>query len=247
MTISKKRVLPLALALSAVGVMMVASVASATHPRPSYAGKYATNFVPAFDECTTGANRFHGPPLAGPSCNPPVKTSDALTIGGAMTASGKLTVIEGVAGPPEDSDVKIVLSATDVRCDNDGLGDSTACGAANTTGGPDYGGILLGLTTIRITDHWNDVGPSGGVDPATVADQPFAAVVGPCAVTTGDLDVGSTCSVTTSANAVVGPPDPAVKDGKRGVVELAPVEVLDGGVSGSSPTERFLIQGIFIP
>jgi hypothetical protein len=247
MTISRKRVLPLALALAAVGVMVVASTASATHPRPSYAGKLTTNLVPAFDECTAGANRFHGPPLSGPSCNPPVKTSDALTIGGQMQGSIQLSVIAGTPGLPEDSDVKIVADISDVRCDNDGLGDSTACGAANNSGGPDYGGIVVGLAQIRITDHWNGTGATGGTDPATVSDLPFGVVIPGCTVTTGDLTRGSDCDITTSANAVVGGTDPAAKDGKRGVVEISQLEVLDGGVSGSSPTERFLVQGIFIP
>jgi hypothetical protein len=247
MNIRKKRVLPLALALSAVGVMIVASSASAVHPRPSSAPKIVSSFVPAFDACTTGSNRFHGPPLSGPSCNPAVKTSDALQNGTSMVATGKLTVLAGTPGPPEDSDVKIDVSASDVRCDNDGTGDSTACGAANSSGGPDYGGILLAISTIRITDHWNDVGPSGGTDTATVSDLPFGAVVGPCSVTTGDLSKGSSCSVSTSANAVVGGSDPAVKDGKRAVVEVGQIEVRDGGVNGATPTEAFLKQGIFIP
>ena len=77
MTISKKRVLLLALALSAVGVMTMASAANASPPAAFGSTKDHTSFVPAFDECTT-SNRFHGPPLAGPSCNPPVTTSEAL-------------------------------------------------------------------------------------------------------------------------------------------------------------------------
>jgi hypothetical protein len=252
MTISKKRVLLLALALSAVGVMSMASVASATHPRPATAPKIVTSFVPAFDECTaaTPPNRSHGPPLLGASCNPPVKTSDALQNGAGMVASGKLAVQAGTPGAPEDSDVKITLSATDVRCDNDTVGDSTACGAPNSSGGPDYGGILVGLATIRISDHWNAVAAGGGPDPATVVDLPFGAVIPGCAVTTGDPSVGSTCSVVTSANAQVGGPDPAVKDGKRAVVEISQISVYDGGVDGvTAPpaSEVFLNQGIFIP
>jgi hypothetical protein len=249
MTISRRRALPLALALAAVGVMVVASVASASHPRPSYAGKLSTNLVPAFDECTlaTPPNRTHGPPLGGPSCNPPVKTSDALTIGGSMVGNITLSVIAGAPGLPEDSDVKIVADISDVRCDFDGIGDSTACGAANTSPGPDYAGIVVGLASIRITDHWNGTGATGGPDPATVSDLPFGVVIPGCAVTTGDPSKGSDCDITTSANAVVGGTDPAAKDGKRGVVEISQLEVLDGGVGGSTPTERFLVQGIFIP
>jgi hypothetical protein len=248
MTISKKRVVLLAFALSAVGVMMTASAAMATHPRPLVAPKIVTSFVPAFDECTvaTPPNRTHGPPLSGPSCNPPVKTSDALFPGANMIANGKLAVLEGAPGLPEDSDVTINVNISDVRCDTDTVGDSLACGNTNTSGGRDYIGALLALATIRITDHWNGLGDTGGTDPATVSDLPFGAAVGPC-TNTASGGTGANCNVSTSANAVVGPPDPAVKDGQRGNVEISQIEILDGGVDGTPPDERFLVQGIFIP
>jgi hypothetical protein len=248
MTISMKRVLPLALAVCAVGAMALASAANAAHQRPLVAPKIVTNLVPAFEECTS-SNGFHGPPLGGPSCNPPVPTSAALETRGKMVASGKLKVV-GDEAPPEDSDVTITLSASDVRCDNDGTGDSTACGSANTTpasSGADYAGILVAQAMIRISDHFNAPTPGGGTDNATVIDLPFAAGPITCAGTPGDATVGSTCSITTSADTLVPADGGAVKDGKRGVVEIQQIEVIDGGVSGTSPTDRFLVQGLFIP
>jgi hypothetical protein len=245
MITSMKRVLPLALALCAVGAMALATAANAGHQRPLSAPKIQTNLVPAFEECTT-SNGFHGPPLAGPSCNPPVPTSPALETRNGMIASGKLKVV-GSDAPPEDSDVLINLSATDVRCDNDGTLDSTACGAANAVGGADYAGILVAQAMIRISDHFNDAAPGGGTDPATVIDLPFQAGPIGCAGTAGDTANGSTCSIATSADTLVPADGGAVKDGKRGVVEVQQIEVIDGGLNGVTPTDRFLVQGIFIP
>src|SRR6186997_2789647 len=134
MTIRKRMVLPLALALGAVGIMVVASVASATHPRPKGATPLRVSMVPAFNQCTA-PNRTHGPPLAFPSCNPPALSSTAVTVGtpdanGAPAnseGSVKLEVLVGVPGPPDDSDVLITSNATDIRCQ----AGTTSCGSAN--------------------------------------------------------------------------------------------------------------------
>ena len=79
MTIRKRMVLPVALAVGALVMMVVASMASATHPRPKGATPLYASLVPAYNACGT-PNRTHGPPLAFPSCNPPVQTSTAVTV-----------------------------------------------------------------------------------------------------------------------------------------------------------------------
>jgi hypothetical protein len=248
MTIRKRMALPLALALGALGVMLVASVANAAHPRPRAASPIVASMVPAYNQC--GApNRTHGPPLAFPSCNPPVQSSTAITVG-EPTANGapansvgsvRLGVIVGVPGPPDDSDVSIKANITDVRC----KAGTTACGAANAADGADYTGEVQGNALIRITDHFNAVAPGGGTDPATVIDVPFpvnATCTGTAATT-----IGGTCAVTTTANAVV---PAAVKDGKRAIVEVQQIQILDGGpdgTMGTAPNTLFEVQGIFIP
>ena len=80
MSIRKRMVLPVAFAAAALVMMAVASMASATHPRPKGATPLRVSMVPAFNQCTT-PNRTHGPPLAFPSCNPPVQSSTAITVG----------------------------------------------------------------------------------------------------------------------------------------------------------------------
>ena len=51
MTIRKRMVLPLALALGALGMMVLASVANATHPRPKGATPLRASLVPAYNAC----------------------------------------------------------------------------------------------------------------------------------------------------------------------------------------------------
>ena len=248
MTIRKRMVLPLALALGALGMMVVATAANATHPRPKGANPLRASLVPAYNACTA-PNRTHGTPLAFPSCNPPVQTSSSLTIGSpdangaAANSIGfiKISVVAGAPGPPEDSDVNIQANITDVRC----KAGVAACGSANAADGADYTGELQANAMIRITDHFNAVAPGGGTDPATVVDIPFP-VNTPCTATASTA-IGSTCAVDTTANAVV---PGAVKDTKRAIVETAQITVDDGGtdgVSATAPNTLFGVQGIFIP
>ena len=71
--------------------MVMASAASATHPRPLSASPLRASLVPAYNACAA-PNRTHGPPLAFPSCNPPVQSSTSLTVGSpdANGAGGEL-------------------------------------------------------------------------------------------------------------------------------------------------------------
>jgi len=248
MTIRKRMALPLALALGAIGFMVMASMASATHPRPKGATPLRASMVPAYNACAA-PNRTHGPPLAFPSCNPPVQSSTAVTVG-SPDANGapansvgfvKLDVIAGVPGPPDDSDVNITASISDVRC----KAGTTACGNANAADGADYTGQLQGNATIRITDHYNAVVAGGGTDAATVVDIPFP-VPASCA-NTASTSEGGLCTANTSANATV---PGSVLDGKRAIVEVGQLTITDGGADGqnaTTPNTLFEIQGIFIP
>jgi len=248
MSIRKRMVLPVAFAAAALVMMAVASLASATHPRPKGATPLRVSMVPAFNQCTT-PNRTHGPPLAFPSCNPPVQSSTAITVGtpdangAAANSEGfvKLEVFIGVPGPPDDSDVFIAANITDVRC----KAGTTACGSANAADGADYTGGLQGNATIRITDHFNAVAAGGGTDPATVVDIPYP-ISAACAATASTA-IGATCTANTSANAAV---PGAVKDGKRANIEVGQISITDGGpdgIVGTTPNTLFEVQGIFIP
>ncbi|MGA7205029.1 MAG: hypothetical protein WBX27_10405 [Specibacter sp.] len=248
MRIRKRLALAGAMAMAALGMMVMAQIASATHPRPKGASPLRASMVPAYNACTA-PNRTHGPPLAFPSCNPPVQTSASLTIGSpdangaAANSVGfvRIAVIVGAPGPPDDSDVKLEGNVTDVRC----KAGVAACGSANAADGADYTGELQANAMIRITDHFNAVAPGGGTDPATVIDIPFP-VNTPCTATASTA-IGSTCAVSTTANAVV---PGAVKDTKRAVIETSQITVIDGGTDGvvaTTPNTLFGVQGIFIP
>jgi hypothetical protein len=248
MALKARTLVPLALAVTVAAMLVAASIASAAHPRPKGASPMRLSMVPAFKQCTS-ANRTHGPPLAFPSCNPPVQTSTAVTVG-EPTANGaaansigfiKISVLVGVPGPPDDSDVILVGNSTDIRCQ----AGTAACGSANAADGADYTGELEGNAQIRISDHFNAIAPGGGTDAATVIDIPFP-VTSPCTAT-ASTSIGSTCNITTSANGVV---PGSVKDGKRAVVEIQQVQVSDGGPDGvvaTTPNTLFSVQGIFIP
>jgi hypothetical protein len=239
--------LPLTLAVGALLMLVPAELASAGHVRPKSASPFRVSMVPGFQACGT-PDRQHGPPLAFPSCNPPVQSSPNITVGepsnngAAANSEGfvKLVVDAGTPGPPEDSDVLIIANGTDIRCSG-----STACGSPNAVAGPDYTGQLEGTAQIRISDHWNAVAAGGGPDPATVVDIPFPVVTG-CTATVSTA-IGSTCTANTSANATV---PGAVKDTKRAVVEIGQLSINDGGVDGLAntlPNSPFSRQGIFIP
>jgi hypothetical protein len=250
MTIKRKMVLPLALAMGALGLMVVAQIAGATHARPKGATPILVSLVPTYKQCTTGTNRQHGPPLAALSCNPPVQTSPVLTVGtgdawpGTTPKSTGIARIDVKSTVPED--VKLSGTSTDIRCRS---GSSAGCGSANTDNAsvPDYAGEIEGNANIRITDHYNGpVGGTGGTEAATVQDLPFPVVI-PCANTT-DTTIGGTCTLNSSANAVV---PGSVQDNKRAQVEVQTLNFSDGGADGLAATvgdnTLFATQGIWIP
>jgi VCBS repeat protein len=216
------------------------------YARPKGATPILTALVPAYAGCTS-PNRTHGPPLASGACNPPVQTSAVATVGtgdanGAAPnsiGSVRLDVKLGQPGPPDDSDVRLAASITDVRCRTSG----PTCGSANVAGGADYSGELQTTVTARITDGYN--GP-GATQIATVTDFPFPATV-PCSGTSSTSS-GATCAVITTFNTLV---PGAVKDARRVIWQLGQVQVFDGGPDGDAETaadnQLFASQGIFVP
>ena len=242
MSFKRKMVLPLALAVGALGLMAVSQLASASHVRPKGATPLRASLVPSFKACTV-PNRTHGAPLAFPSCNPPVQTSNFLTIGspdanGAGANSTGFILLKVKPTSPED--VLITSSITDVRCT--AATAAAVCNSANAADGPDYSGQIQGTATIRISDHYNGPGLN---EAATVVDIPFP-VNGTCANTVATT-TGGTCTVNTTANTVV---VGSVKDNQRGVIEIGQLLINDGGADGQIATADntlFEVQGIFIP
>jgi hypothetical protein len=226
-----------------MGIMMAWYVpTSPGYSRAKNASPTKVSLVPAFNACTS-PNRIHGPPdwpgnPSNPdtSCNPPTQSSSQLTIGApdangvALNGQGfvKAQSIAGnTATQADEADARFTVSMADVR--------------RRTTGFPDYTGQLQLETSIRVTDKNN--GPS---EVATMQDTPFKVTV-PCA-TTLDANVGSTCSVNTTADAVIGAG--TVQEGKRTIWALGQVRLSDGGADGvasTTPNSPFMVQGVMVP
>jgi plastocyanin len=198
------------------------------YARPKGASPLRASLAPAYKPCSAGsANRTHGSPLAHPSCSPPVQVSDFLTVGtpdangtGANSVGSIVTKVL-VAG-----DVRFISSLTDVRKKSDLS---------------DYTGELQAKLSLRITDKTN--GPSL-TEPAT-GDTTFAFAI-PCTAT-GLATIGSSCSITTSANAIA---PGAVVNNARAIWELGGVQVFDGGADGVASTAGntlFADQAILVP
>jgi hypothetical protein len=219
------------------------------YPRPSGASPIRVSLVPAYKQCVS-FNRNHGPPLSSLSCAPPRQESATLTVGtpdanghdAASVGFVKLAVVVGNPGTPADeADVNIDASITDVRCS----GFTPAClGGA----GSDYEGSLLLDVDLRMTDKFN--GPSQNMS-ATVQDTSLRVPLTCVAADPG----GSTCSVDTSADAVI---PGMVHEGVRSVWQPGQVSIRDAGPNGTGyancpPTcgdgdeATFLRQGVFVP
>jgi hypothetical protein len=205
--------------------------------RPQGAGPLRIALVPAYNQCVTGsANRTHGPSLAFPSCNPPVRNSTVLTMGSpdvnGFTANGtafvKFQVIAGNASTEaNEADVRLRGDFKDVR---------------NNPSGTDYTGQLLVHADLQITDK----------DNATETPEPGTTVTVPLeypesCTATADTSIGGSCTITSTINAIL---PGAVLESMRTLWEVGQVYVKDAGPNttfGDSDDEVFLRQGIFIP
>jgi hypothetical protein len=169
-------------------------------------------------------------------------------VGRNTVASTSYKVLQGdPSNSVDDADVRIQLSATDVRC----AGTSAACPDGR---GSDYDGRVLVRATLRITDRDNDVAAGGGSDPATRADVPLEVPAG--CTPTASAQAGATCALSTTLDSVV---PGIVKEGDRSIWEMGRVEVYDEGPNGTGfgsgcpstcgdgDERAFLRQGVFIP
>jgi plastocyanin len=215
-----------------VGMSGIVNVTAFPYARPKSATPNSLRLVPAYKPCAV-ANGAHGAPLASPSCNPPVQTSDYLTVGTTdangnpsnSTGSVQLKVVGENPIDPTNGDqanVLITASMTDVR--------------RKASPFALYGGQLRGVLTLRITDRTN--GPNLG-DSATVTDAPFPFTIA-CA--------SGNCNVSTSADTLMAG---AAVEAKRSIWGLPKLEVFDGGADDAASTTGdntlFAVPGLFAP
>jgi len=234
-----------------IAMSFMASSAVAVHDHPESATPIHIAFVPNFrqtissTQCTArgGAPSTHGTPLALPSCNPPAFGPGTQAHSGVKATSGAdITVIPGDTDPTngDQADVSLVGSATDVR-----QGSAT---------GPDYdpnpsGADVTSVSKIRISDSYNTTGAqtcsSTTSCEATVQDLDFT--VPTACVATADPTIGSTCSVSTTADTVV--PN-VTKENKQAVVQVFRIRTKDAGangIPGDTDDRDAFMQGIYIP
>ena len=139
----------------------------------------------------------------------------------------KVEALVGNTGTPADeADARFQVSMTDVR--------------RNTAGLPDYTGQLQLDTTLRVIDKNN--GPS---EVGTMQDTQFRVTV-PCA-TTATPRSGSTCSVNTTADAVLGA---GIRHHRGQALALAArpgaASTTAGadGVASTTPNTLYAVQGV---
>ena len=131
------------------------------------------------------------------------------------------------ATPADEADVAFTVSITDVRLKSDLS---------------DYTGELELAAVLRITDKLNGTAP---VDSGTTADLPFPVTV-PC-VATANTAIGSTCSVNTTADAVLpgvvagAQADDLAARGRAGQRRGA------DGLAATPDNTLFATQGLFVP
>jgi TolB protein len=204
------------------------------YPRPKGASPLRVSLVTAYAGCAA-PNRTHGPPLGFGSCSPPAKESQHLTVGtgdsNARPARNEgfllLRTIPGNASTPADeADVAITFFSDDIF--NLDL--------------TDYTGELRASVPITITDQDNTPQPGAATTPL------FNLRVDPTCTPTGDPQEGSTCSASTTADALI---PGLIKEGRRTIWQLGQVVVYDGGPDGDTATVTgdtlFARQGVFIP
>jgi virginiamycin B lyase len=205
------------------------------YPVPAEAALVRAPLVPTYAQCgapgAASPNTQHGGPLSYDSCSPPTQASPNLTVGPRSNGFMRLQVT--------DTSVKLDVSITDVRC----RAGVSSCGASNTADGPDYTGRLFAAIPIRVTDRFNTSG-----DAATLSDRAVGGAV--ICTQTADPAVGSTCSLTTTLNAL----QPGL--GSRGghsVWELqnalGGLQVLDGTATGTpgAASQPFEKEGLYVP
>jgi hypothetical protein len=214
------------------------------YPRPQAAVNFRVPLAIAYEECGDDEtpNRSHGPALEAPSCEPATRSSQHLTVGTfdanrqpvQSVAFVRLTTLPGT--PPiseDDADVRLQLSATDVR---------------NALTLSDYTGEVQASVALRITDRSSSGGSVGEPydDAATVTDLPLS-FTGACVATPPPDRIGASCSASTTADAVT---PGVVVEGARSNWGLGPIRLFDGGADGlvsTADNTLFARQGIFIP
>jgi hypothetical protein len=212
---------------------------------PKSAPKVDVSLVPVYRQCGTGvnpSNGSHGAPALGggasdASCGPAGFVGVAR-MGFQSVGTATFTVVpDNLATTADEQDVGVVVSITDV---------TTATGADYN---PVAGSDLTGRVRLRITDNYNATTgqPCGATTTCrgTVVDLDFSVGV-PCLATITN-NIGASCGVNTTANAVV---PGVISAGRLATIQMFRMRVNDAGANntpGDSDDTLFVQQGILSP
>jgi Tol biopolymer transport system component len=213
------------------------------HDTPASASTLSVPLVPEFRQTISatqcqargGLPSNHEPPFALTSCNPPAFPNGIQAhLGAQATGMAQLTVIPGdLTTPADEADVSLAANLTDVH--------------ALSGTGADYdpnpaGADVTMLFRLRISDLLNGASPPQS---ATVTDTTFSTPVD--CVSTPDPSLGSDCTASTSANAVL---PGSVREGEQAVLAIFRVRLLDSGSNatrGDGDDRDFAMQGYYVP
>jgi len=246
-----RRIGLIATGASLLALSLAGTPAVATHDVPATALHLHFSLVPNFrqtistTQCSSrgGANGTHGAPLALPSCNPPAFVPGTQAHGGSQsTGSSDITVMPGDTDPTNGNQADVLLS---------GSGTDVRSGSAT---GPDYNPVASGpdmnsVGKVRISDHFNTTSgqPCSSTTscPATVQDLDFMVPVS--CTPTADPSIGSTCSVSTTANTLI---PSLVVENRQSVVQGFRIRLTDAGANGTpgdTDDRDAFMQGLYIP
>jgi hypothetical protein len=211
------------------------------HEHPQAAAVVRVSLVPMLrqtistTQCQARGGRpsTHGGPLSFSSCNPPgYVPGTAASLGPSGAGFIELHAVPGdPATNVDEADLALIASVNDVR--------------NRQTGGdydPSSGADVTMIPRFRLSDARNG---SSGSDSATTTDFDFPVPIG-CAVT-ADPSRGSTCVLSTSADALV--PD-AIAEDRHTTVAAWKLWLFDSGtnaVRGDGDDKQFAQQGIYVP
>jgi ABC-type phosphate transport system substrate-binding protein len=206
------------------------------YARPGSGTPTRVPLVLAYDQCTS-PNSTHVLPLPLPSCDPPVRTSNVLTMGTIGQGSGFAKYVSVVGNPStsaDEADISITSQMSDVR---------------NASGGTDYTGKVILTSNIRVTDQSNGAYEASS---GTVQDAELSFPV-QCVATGGAG--GANCNFASTVDAQV---PGFAKEGKNAIIDMTAINVRDAGpngtlgpncprVCGDGDEKTFLHEGIFLP
>jgi Tol biopolymer transport system component len=215
-----------------------------TYARPKGASPFRIALVPAYKQCPSSPTppTTHRGSITAASCYQPTPESSYLTVGSPESSGTQANYVGSVLFKAQASpaDGTITVSNTDIRCQ----GSTGGCAGGVLS---DYTGQMSFNATFRITDKGNGPVASGPSTNGTVTDLPFQFTV-PCSATPAAPNVGSTCSITTTINTVLG--SSAIVAGRRAIWQLNDLRLFDAGSDGVASTPGstlFAVGGLFFP